>query len=62
MNAKHWRTHYLNAVSESDRAELETYLRVAEAAIVGHDVHFDTESEEAVMKEALSALRLMKPE
>jgi hypothetical protein len=62
MNAKHWRAHYLRAVSESDRAELETHLRAAEAAIIGHVVPSDAESEEAVMKQALSALRLLKSE
>jgi len=62
MNAKCWRTHCLNAVSESDRVELEAYLRAAEVAIAGHVIPFDAESEEAVMTAALSALRLLKPE
>jgi hypothetical protein len=55
MNAKRWRTHYLTALSESDRAELETYLPAAESTIIGHVIPLDAASEEAILKEALFA-------
>ncbi|HWO32373.1 MAG TPA: hypothetical protein VNO32_26555 [Candidatus Acidoferrum sp.] len=55
MDAKRWRTHYLNALSECDRAELETYLPAAESAIIGHVIPLDAASEQALLKEALFA-------
>jgi len=63
MNAKKWRAQYRARVSESDRAELESYLKAAEEALRGCPVSVLSKTlgdDDAAAEVALSALVLSK--